>query len=146
MEELLERISDAVMALEAAANRLGEREMAMSAAAEERVDRIVATVEGQREAELSERLLIAEAKLSEAEGKLAELAAGASTANEFNSRKTAAAGMVATLAKQGIRAGALDCLETGRFEAGALDTALSSLSIEQRFAVKAEMLRTGLLS
>jgi hypothetical protein len=32
-----------------------------------------------------------------------------------------------------------------RFEAGALDGALASLSIEQRFAVKAEMLRAGLL-
>ena len=61
-------------------------------------------------------------------------------------RKTAAVGMVATLAKQGISAGALDGLESGRMEAGALDAALASLSIEQRFAVKAEMLRAGLLS
>ena len=145
MEALLERISDAVLALEMAANRLNEREVTISAAAEERVERIVATIESQREAELCERLQLAEAKLAVAEEKLAELSAGASAANGSLGRKTATAGMVATLAKQGIRAGALEGLEDGRFEAGALDTALASLSIEQRFAVKAEMLRAGLL-
>ncbi len=145
MEELLERITDAVLALETAADRLNEREVAMSAAAEERVERIVATVEGQREADLSERLRFAETKLAEAESRIAELSAAASTVNASVGRKTAATGMVATLAKQGISAAALEGLEKGRFEAGALDSALASLSIEQRFAVKAEMLRAGLL-
>ena len=148
MEELLERMSEAVRSLEMAAERWSEREMAFSAEAEERVERIVATVEGQREAELAERLRVAETKLAEAEGKLAEVAAAASAASAVSvstGRKTVSAGMVATLAKQGIAAGALEGLETGRLEAGALDAALSSLSIEQRFAVKAEMLRAGLL-
>ena len=143
MEELLERMSEAVRSLEMAAERWSEREMAFSAEAEERVERIVATVEGQREAELAERLRVAEWKLAVAEGKLAEVAAAASAASAVSvstGRK-----MVATLAKQGIAAGALEGLETGRLEAGALDAALSSLSIEQRFAVKAEMLRAGLL-
>ena len=145
MDEWMERMSDLVRALETAAERLSARELAMSAAAEERVDRIVATVEGQREAELAERLRLAESKLAEAEDKIAELSAAAAAANVPAGRKTAAAGMAATLAKQGISAGALEGLESGRFEAGALDAALSSLSIEQRFAVKAEMLRAGLL-
>ena len=145
MEELLERMSEAVRALEMAVERLNDREVALSAEAEERVERIVATVEGQREAELAERLRLAEAKLAEAEGKLAELSAAASVVVASAGRKTTAAGVVATLAKQGISAGALEGLESGRFQAGALDTALASLSIEQRFAVKAEMLRSGLL-
>lgn len=143
MEELLERMAEAVRNLEMATERLSERELALSAQAEERVERIVATVESQREAEIAERLRLTEEKLAEAESKLAAIAA--STASASGGRKTVAAGMVATLAKQGISAGALEGLESGRFEAGSLDAALSSLSIEQRFAVKAEMLRTGLL-
>ncbi len=143
MEALLERIETAMAALEQAAERLGEREMTLSAQAEERVGRIVATVEGQREAELEERLRSAEAKLAEAESKISALSAAAS--KEPTGRKTVAVGTIATLAKQGISAGALEGLESGRLEAGALDAALVSLSIEQRFAVKAEMLRAGLL-
>ncbi len=147
MDEFMERISAAVAALELAAERLGEREVELSAEVEERVDRIVATVEGQREAELAERLRCAETKLADAEARVAELSAAASAAaaSGASGRKTAAVGMTATLSKQGISAGALEGLESGRLEAGALDAALTSLSIEQRFAVKAEMLRAGLL-
>ncbi len=146
MDELMERIQAAVLSLEQAAQRMQEREVALFAEADERVERIVATVESQRENELAERLSAAESKLHEAEARIAELsaAAAASTASA-SGRKTAAVGMVATLAKQGISAGALESLQTGRMEAGALDAALASLSIEQRFAVKAEMLRAGLL-
>lgn len=143
MDELLERMSDAVAALETAAERLREREVSLSAEADERVERIVATVESQRETELAKRLEAAEAKLAEAEGRIAELSAAA--AQGPAGRKTAAVGMMATLAKQGISAKALEGLESGRMEAGSLDAALASLSIEQRFAVKAEMLRSGLL-
>lgn len=146
MDALMERMSAALEALELAAERLSEREIALSAQAEQQVERIVATVEGQREAELAERLEAAETKLAQAEAQLAELSAAASAHSGASGRKTAAVGMIATLSKQGISAGALESLETGRLEAGALDAALASLSIEQRFAVKAEMLRTGLLS
>jgi hypothetical protein len=143
MDEMMERMAAALAALERAAERLGAREAELCAQAEERVERIVATVEGQRETELAHRLEQAEAKLAEAEAKLEQLAAaGACTQS---GRKTAAAGVVSTLAKQGISASALEGLQDGRLEAGALDAALASLSIEQRFAVKAEMLRTGLL-
>ena len=147
MEELMERISVAVLSLELAAERLSEREVALSAEAEERVERIVATVEGHREAELVERLKAAETKLVDAQTRIAELSAAATAASVSGTtgRKTAAVGVIATLSKQGISAGALEGLESGRFEAGALDAALTSLSIEQRFAVKAEMLRAGLL-
>jgi hypothetical protein len=46
--------------------------------------------------------------------------------------------MATMLAKQGVT--------VDSFEAGALDTALTSLSLEQRIAVKAQLLRSGLLS
>lgn len=141
MEEMLDRMYTVLLAIEKAAQDLHERELSLSAQAEERVERIVATVESQREVELVQRLEAAESKLVEAEARLEALAAGATAG-----RKTSAAGMVATLAKQGIAASALESLGSGRIEGGALDAALTSLSIEQRFAVKAEMLRSGILS
>jgi hypothetical protein len=52
-------------------------------------------------------------------------------------RKTLPVAMVSLLAKQGV---AVDSIE-----AGALDAALVSLSMEQRFAVKAQLMRAGLL-
>ena len=140
MDELMERLSAAASALERVAEQMVERQMALAAEAEQSVGRIVATVESQREGELAERLRLAEDKLAAAESRIAELTAAASVKAE--GRKTVSAGRTSMLSKTGISA---EGLETGRVEAGALDTALSSLSIEQRFAVKAEMLRSGLL-
>ncbi len=143
MEELLERMSAAAAALERVAEQMAERQVALAAEAEQSVERIVATVEGQREAELAERLRIAEAKLKDAENRLAQLSATASEAPAVPAgRKTLSAGMTAMLAKRGV---GTDALEPGRLEAGSLDGALASLSIEQRFAVKAELQRAGLL-
>ncbi|HEY5329899.1 MAG TPA: hypothetical protein VIJ79_08460 [Acidobacteriaceae bacterium] len=90
------------------------------ASADEIVGRIVGTVESAREAEL-------ERKLAEAEQTIVEL-----RASSVGGRKTVVAGSL--LAKAGEAS-----------ELGALDGALASLSVEQRFAVKAEMLRSGLL-
>jgi hypothetical protein len=139
--EATERLEAVAEALEVAAERLASERLALAAEAEERVGRIVATVESAREAEL-------EQKLAEAEARIAELCANASVqaaaaVSQNVGRKTLPAGMVAMLAKQGV------ALELGAgavlIEAGALDGALSSLSIEQRIAVKAEMRRAGLL-
>ena len=140
MEEMLNQMHTALLALERATEDLRDREMSLSAHAEERVERIVATVESQREAELLQRLEATESKLADAEARLGALSEGSAAG-----RKTSTTGMVATLAKQGIAASGLETLESGRMEAGALDAALASLSIEQRFAVKAEMLRSGML-
>ena len=52
-------------------------------------------------------------------------------------RKTLPASMATLLAKQGVTVDSL--------EAGALDAALSSLSLEQRIAVKAQLMRSGML-
>ena len=98
-------------------------------------------MESARETEL-------ERKLAEAEAKIAELTAGAAVqaaaaVAQSAGRKTLPAGMVSMLAKQGV---SLEVAAGGvAIEAGALDGALASLSIEQRIAVKAEMRRAGLL-
>ena len=126
MTATLERLAAAAEALEKAAERMTEQQIALSAEAQGSVQRIVATVESEREAELARRL-------EEAEAKIAQL-----TASAASGRKTLAAGTATMLAKHGV---ALDSID-----AAALDTALHGLSIEQRIAVKAELLRSGLLA
>ena len=120
--ETAERLQAVTVALEAAAAKLAEQQ--------QNVGPIVAAVESEREAELERRL-------EEAEARIAELTAAAATAG----RKTLPSGMASMLAKQGV------AVEAGAvaLEAAALDGALASLSIEQRIAVKAELLRAGLL-
>jgi hypothetical protein len=98
------------------------------------VARIVATVESQREAELEQRLVSVGAAL-------AELRAGATTAHApvtvTNGRKTLPVTMTNLLAKQGVQVDSV--------EPAALDSALASLSVEQRIAVKSQLLRAGLV-
>jgi hypothetical protein len=132
--EATERLEAVAEALEQAASRLVERQVALAAEAEEHVGRIVATVETAREAELERRL-------AEAEARIVELTA--STAPQELGRKTLPVGMASMLAKQGVT------LELGAagasIDAASLDGALSSLGIEQRIAVKSELRRAGLL-
>ena len=128
--ETMQRLDAVAAAMEQTAARIAEQQVALAAEAQESVGRIVATVdhpeEPAREAELERRL-------EEAEARIAELTAVAAPAR----RKTLPSGMASMLAKQGVTVESM--------EAGALDGALSSLSIEQRIAVKAELLRAGLL-
>jgi phage shock protein A len=80
-----------------------------------------------------------EAKIASAEQKLIALEArAAAPAPVASGRKTLPTAMTTLLAKQGVT---LDTIE-----AGTLDAALSSLSIEQRIAVKSQLIRAGLLS
>jgi hypothetical protein len=132
--EATERLEAIAEALEQAASRLTERQVALAAEAEEHVGRIVATVESAREAELERRL-------AEAEARIAELTASA--APQSSGRKTLPASMATMLAKQGV---SLDLGASGTsIDAAALDAALSSLGVEQRIAVKSELRRAGLL-
>jgi hypothetical protein len=78
-----------------------------------------------------------ETKLAAAEQSIAELQARSTTA-PASGRKTLPTTMTTLLAKQGV---AIDSIE-----AGSLDAALSSLSLEQRIAVKSQLIRAGLLS
>lgn len=121
-----ERLSAAAISLEQAVERLTVRQSAFAADAEATIGRVVAAVEERREAEL-------EAQLAAAEQKIAELEAKQSVAATAACRKT----LPSLLAKQGVT---LDSLE-----AGTLDAALASLGLEQRIAVKAQLLRAGLL-
>ena len=58
---------------------------------------------------------------------------------EIAGRKTVTAGTAMMLSKQGVDVGAV------AMEAAAVDGALAHLSVEQRIAVKAELMRAGLL-
>jgi hypothetical protein len=124
----VERLAATAGLLEQAVERLAQRQNDFAIDAEASIGRIVATVEGRREAEL-------EAKLAAAEAQIAELKAAAVVVT--NGRKTLPVAMVNLLAKQGVTVDSM--------EAGAVDAALVSLSIEQRIAVKAQLMRAGLL-
>jgi phosphoserine phosphatase len=128
----VERLATAAGLLEQAVERLAQRQNDFALDAEASIGRIVATVEGRREAELEEKLAAAEAQIAELRA-----AAGNATVVVTNGRKTLPASMVNLLAKQGVTVDSM--------EAGALDAALVSLSVEQRIAVKAQLMRAGLL-
>lgn len=128
----VERLAAAAGLLEQAVERLAQRQSDFAIDAEASIGRIVATVEGKREAEL-------EAKLAAAEAQIAELKAAADSVSAAVTygRKTLPVEMVNLLAKQGVTVDSV--------EAGTVDAALGSLSIEQRIAVKAQLMRAGLL-
>jgi cell division protein ZapA (FtsZ GTPase activity inhibitor) len=126
--ESAERLQAAADRLEKTAAWLEERQTAMTGD----VAKIVATVDAT--ADVRQRDL--ERKLEEAEQQIAELQAQAAAAN---GRKTLPVATMQLLAKQGI--GSVDGLE-----AGSLDAALTGLSLEQRVAVKAQLIRAGALA
>jgi hypothetical protein len=132
MERMESRLEAAAALVERAATLFEERENSMSG----EVRKIVAAVETSREAELQK-------KLDAAEQQIAELRAQIETQPEAqptpSARKTVPAATAQFLAKQG-----LSTLES--VEAGALDAALNGLSLEQRIAVKAQLLRAGVVS
>jgi hypothetical protein len=97
------------------------------------VAKVVATVE----ADPSLRLAELETKLQAAEMKIAELRAQASGPLAAG-RKTLPVAAAHLLAKHGI-----DTLE--QVSGGALDAALGGLGLEQRIAVKSQLIRAGLL-
>jgi formiminotetrahydrofolate cyclodeaminase len=139
MTETMERLEAVAEALELAAERIAEQQAALAVEAQQSVGRIVATVETAREVELERRLAEAEARIAE----LTAAAAPQPVVTRSSGRVTLHAGTAAMLAKQGVTldAGA----GSASLEAAALDGALASLSIEQRIAVKSELMRAGLL-
>jgi hypothetical protein len=126
----IDRLAAAAGLLEQAVERLAQRQSAFAENAEASISRIVGTVEARREAELEEKLAAAELRIAELQ---ARVGAGASAPG----RKTLPAAMTSLLTKQGVTVDSL--------EAGSLDAALVSLSLEQRIAVKAQLMRAGLL-
>ena len=131
----LERLASAASTLEQTVNRLEEQQSVISG----QVQKIVATVEqGSDMSMAQDRVAELERKLREAELKISNLQ-GQATPAVATGRKTVSSATVNLLAKQGISN--LDSIE-----AGALDSALQSLSMEQRIAVKSQLFRAGLLS
>ena len=123
-----ERLEAAAERLEKTAAWLEEHHSAMTGD----VSKIVATVDATADAKQRDL----ERKLEEAERQIAELKAQAAAAN---GRKTLPVGTMQLLAKQGI--GSVDGIE-----AGSLDAVLAGLSLEQRVAVKAQLIRSGALA
>ena len=125
--------------LEAAAT-LVERAVALLEEREGEVRRLVAAAPG-REGELEQKLQAAEQQIAELKAQLEsrpEAHREAEAETPASARRTVPSTTAQFLAKQGI------ALE--HVEAGALDAALSSLSLEQRIAVKAQLLRAGVVS
>jgi chromosome segregation ATPase len=128
-KDIEERLEAATSVLERTLNRLEDRVAAATSLTGE-VERISATVEqGRREAELAEKLAAVERELS-------ELKAAAVATNPL--RRTVPASTSEMLAKHGIGEGPVDVRS--------LDAALAGLSLEQRIAVKSQLLRAGAIA
>lgn len=124
--QMLERFETAMSVLERTLALLEEQQRAGE------VERISATVEQtRREAELTE-------KLAQAEREIAELKAAAAQPAINPLRKTVPAATTEMLAKHGIGDGPVDVRT--------LDAALAGLSLEQRIAVKTQLLRAGAIA
>ena len=111
--------------MEAGVETMMERLQATAAALEAAADRLAAVelqASATRDSDLAERLAAAEATIATLRAQ----------AESKPGRKTTVAGTL--IAKEGIA-----------IEAGALDAALASLSLEQRITVKAQLMRSGLL-
>jgi hypothetical protein len=128
---LVERLDAATALLERALQSFEARAAAANALSGQ-VERISATVEQtRRESELAE-------KLASVERELAELKAAAAHTALNPLRRTIPASTTAMLAKHGIG--------DGPVEVRTLDAALSGLSLEQRIAVKSQLLRAGAIA
>jgi exonuclease VII small subunit len=139
MERMEARLEAAASLFERAATLLEERESSMSG----EVRKIVAAVETNhttsREAELEKKLETAEQQIAELRAQVESQIESKFEAQPKSARKTVPASTAQFLAKQGIAS--LDSLE-----ASTLDAALNGLSLEQRIAVKAQLLRAGVVS
>ena len=133
--ELAARLEAAAGLLSKMMNCLDERLAAASALSGE-VERISATVEQtRREEELAAKLAAAQQELEDLKAAATPVATPA-LLNPL--RKTIPASTTEMLAKHGISEGPVDVR--------ALDAALSGLSLEQRIAVKTQLLRGGAIA
>ena len=130
-QELSERFEAATTLLEKTLRWLEERAAAVNSLSGE-VERISATVEQtRREVELADRLAAVERELAEVKA--------AAPQNALNPlRRTMPAATAEMLAKHGIGDGPVDVRT--------LDAALNGLSLEQRIAVKTQLLRAGAIA
>jgi hypothetical protein len=129
MERMEARLEAAAALVERAAALIEQQESERTG----EVRKIVAAVETSRETELQKKLEAAELQIAELR---AQVEAKAETPK--SARKTVPPSTAQFLAKQGTAS-----LES--LEAGTLDAALNGLSLEQRIAVKAQLLRAGVV-
>ncbi|MGC2639281.1 MAG: hypothetical protein WA294_19000 [Acidobacteriaceae bacterium] len=133
-EQWTARMEAAASLFERTVALLEEREAERSG----EVRKIVAAVDNTgREAELESKLAAAEQQIAELKAQMEARAETRSGTPAASARKTIPAATAQFLAKQGLNT--LD-----HVEAGALDAALQGLSLEQRIAVKAQLLRAGI--
>jgi hypothetical protein len=135
--QLAERLEQAATLLERTLTWLEERQTALTG----EVEKISATVDAAalaREEELAAKLTAAELEIAELKAAASAPANTASQAMLTSTRKTVPASTADMLAKRGIGDGPVDVR--------ALDAALSGLSLEQRIAVKSQLLRAGAIA
>ena len=126
---IVERLEAATTLLERTLNLIEERQATLSG----EVEKISATIDqGRREAELCEKLATAERELSELK------AAQPQSPPLSPLRRTVPASTTEMLAKHGIGEGPVDVRK--------LDAALAGLSLEQRIAVKSQLMRAGAIA
>ncbi len=126
--KIAERLEAAATLLERTLSLIEERQTALSG----EVEKISATIDqGRRETELCE-------KLAAAERELAELKAAQAQSPLNPLRRTVPASTTEMLAKHGIGEGPVDLRK--------LDAALAGLSLEQRIAVKSQLMRAGAIA
>ena len=131
VQEVTGRLEAAAAMLERAMAWLEERQSALSG----EVEKISATVEqSRREEELAQKLAAAEREIAEL--KAAEERKAPAVLNPL--RRTVPAATTEMLAKHGIGEGPVDVRT--------LDAALAGLSLEQRIAVKSQLLRAGAIA
>jgi hypothetical protein len=133
LEQLAVRMEAAASLFERTVALLEERESARTGD----VQKIVAAVENNRESDLARKLEAAEQQIAELKAQLESRPEAKQEMPAASARRTVPASTEQLLAKQGI-----STLE--HVEAGALDAALTGLSLEQRIAVKAQLLRAGI--
>ncbi len=131
--EVKDELAIAVERLAAAADAL---ELAAEKIAGVQVSGMQVTAATDQVAELEQRLRVAEATISSLRASCALVETGRAQVFETG-RKTLPAGVVSLLAKHG---------EGESIDRAGLDTALVGLSMEQRIAVKSQLLRAGLVS
>ncbi|HEY3707520.1 MAG TPA: hypothetical protein VGL22_20835 [Terracidiphilus sp.] len=134
-EQVAERLEHAATLLERTLGWIEERQAAITG----EVEKISATVEqSRREEELEHKLAAAEREIADLKAAAAGASSTATVSAPPAGRKTLPASTADMLAKRGIGDGPVDVRN--------LDAALGGLSLEQRIAVKSQLLRAGALS
>jgi vacuolar-type H+-ATPase subunit I/STV1 len=128
LEECARQLSDAAGALERVIGKLEAQYEALN----QKIDRIIATVEKMAGEKSGEEEVKASAEMNRLQEENREL-------RQRAGRKTVAPLVNRLLAKSGVGEGV-------QVEAGALDKALGGLTIEQRMAVKSELARAGMIA